>query len=177
MGKLVCVVLSVVMLAPGLVAQGQGQAKGKGKGKAQEPPPPSVPHDPHDLNGVWRRVGGVLTMSNTTPPMTAWGKARFDAAKPVYGPRAVAGGNDPMSTCDPLGMPRNLFLEVSIYPLELVQTKDRVYQFFEWAHSYRVIWTDGRELPKDPDPRWMGYSVGNWEGDTFVVKSDRKSVV
>jgi hypothetical protein len=31
--------------------------------------------------------------------------------------------------------------------------------------------TDGRELPKDPDPQWMGYSVGNWEGDVFVVKS------
>ncbi|MGH7870082.1 MAG: hypothetical protein ACREP9_21200, partial [Candidatus Dormibacteraceae bacterium] len=68
-------------------------------------------------------------------------------------------------------MPRNLFLEVSIYPMQLVQTANRVYQFFEWAHSYRVIRTDGSELPKDPDPRWMGYSVGKWDGDTFVVKS------
>src|SRR5207237_2106152 len=112
-------------------------------------PAVSVPHDPRDLNGVWTRTNRILTMSNETPPLTAWGKAKFDAAKPVYGPRAVPGGNDPMSTCDPIGMPRNLFLEVSIYPYELVQTKDRVLQFFEWAHSYRVIWTDGRELPKD----------------------------
>jgi hypothetical protein len=43
--------------------------------------------------------------------------------------------------------------------------------FFEWARSCRVIWTDGRELPKDPDPRWMRYSVGNWEGDIFVINS------
>src|SRR5438093_6359886 len=50
------------------------------------PPAPSVPHDPHDLNGVWTRQSRVLTMSNETPAMTAWGKARFDAAKPVYGP-------------------------------------------------------------------------------------------
>jgi hypothetical protein len=162
-------VAAMMAVAPALFGQGQG----KGKGKAPAPPAVSVPHDPHDLSGVWKRSGGVLTMSNETPPMTPWGKAKFDAAKPVYGPRAVPGGlgNDPMSTCDPLGMPRNLFLEVSIYPMELVQTPDRVFQFFEWAHSYRVIWTDGRELPKDPDPQWMGYSVGKWEGDIFVVKS------
>jgi len=158
--------LAVIAVSP--LAHGQG--KGKGKGKA-EPPYVSVPHDPHDLSGVWRRLGGVLNMSNETPTMTPWGKAKFDAAKPVYGPRAVPGGNDPMSTCDPIGMPRNLFLEVSIYPYELVQTKDRVIQFFEWAHSYRTIWTDGRELPKDPEPHWMGYSVGKWDGDIFVVKS------
>jgi hypothetical protein len=159
------------MMVVATALSGQGQEKGKGKAPA--PAAVSVPHDPHDLSGVWKRSGGVLTMSNETPPMTPWGKARFDAAKPVYGPRAFPGGlgNDPMSTCDPLGMPRNLFLEVSIYPMELVQTPNRVFQFFEWAHSYRVIWTDGRELPKDPDPQWMGYSVGKWEGDIFVVKS------
>jgi len=34
----------------------------------------------------------------------------------------------------------------------------------------RVIWTDGRELPKDPEPRWNGYSVAKWVDDcTFVV--------
>ena len=172
--RIACVVPMV--LIPALFAQGQGapeQGKGKGKGKEAAPPYVSVPHDPHDLNGIWRRSGGVLTVSNETPPMTAWGKAKFDAAKPVYGPRAVPGGygNDPMSTCDPLGMPRNLFLEVSIYPMELVQTSNRVYQFFEWAHSWRAIWSDGRALPKDPDPRWMGYSVGRWEEDIFVVNS------
>src|ERR1051325_9491045 len=170
---LAAIALGPIALAPWVLAQAPGPGKGKGKGKA-EPPAVSVPHDPHDLNGLWRRSGGVLTMSNETPPMTAWAEAKVDAAKPVYGPRAVPGGlgNDPMSTCDPLGMPRNLFLEVSIYPMELVQAPpNRVYQFFEWAHSYRVIWTDGRDVPKDPDPQWMGYSVGKWDGDTFVVKS------
>jgi hypothetical protein len=74
-------------------------------------------------------------------------------------------------TCDPLGMPRNLFLEVSIYPMEIVQTPRRVFQFFEWAHAWREIWTDGRALPDDPEPRWMGYSIGRWEGNEFVVES------
>jgi len=30
---------------------------------------------------------------------------------------------------------------------------------------------DGRPLPKDPNPSWMGYSIGHWDGDTLVVES------
>ena len=166
--------VSLTLVAISLVVPPVHAQRGRGGAAANAaPPPPSVPHDPHDLSGVWARQRGVLTMSNETPTMTAWGKAKFDAAKPVYGPRAVPGGlgNDPVMTCDPLGMPRNLFLEVSIYPMEIVQTPKRVLQFFEWAHVWREIWTDGRELPKDPDPRWMGYSVGRWEGNEFIVNS------
>jgi hypothetical protein len=37
--------------------------------------------------------------------------------------------------------------------------------------TYRQIFLDGRDLPKDPNPAWMGYSVGRWEGDTLVVDS------
>lgn len=164
-----CVAAAALAAVPFAFAQGQG----KGKNKAPAAPKVSVPHDPKDLSGIWRRSGGVLTMSNETPPMTPWAKTKFDLTKPVYGPRAVPGGygNDPISNCDPMGMPRSLFLEVSIYPYEIVQTPNRVIQFFEWQHSYRTIWTDGRKLPEDPDPQWMGYSVGKWEGDIFVVNS------
>src|SRR5260370_35211326 len=104
---------AVLAFAPVLIVQGQGQGKGTGKSKAAEPPAPSVPHDPHDLNGVWRRSGGVLTMSNETPPMTPWGKAKFDAAKPVYGPRAfpVGVGNESMMTSDTLEIRPTIFLE------------------------------------------------------------------
>jgi hypothetical protein len=130
-------------------------------------------HDPHDLSGVWTKTWRTLTLSENVPQMTPWGKARFDANKPSYGPRSVppAVGNDPTGKCDPLGLVRNLVLEVSVYPTEIVQTPKRIVQFFEWAHGWREIWTDGRELPKDPEPRWMGYSVGKWEGDTLVVQS------
>ena len=78
--------VAIVLLASVSLAQ-RGQ-----RGAAPAPPAPSVPHDPKDLGGVWARQSRVLTMSNETPPMTAWGKSRFDAAKPVYGPRAVPGG-------------------------------------------------------------------------------------
>jgi hypothetical protein len=136
-------------------------------------PAPSVPHDPHDLSGVWNKTWRTLALSNDPPPMTAWGKEQFDANKPGYGPRAVppALGNDPTGKCDPLGLVRNLLLEVSVYQMEILPTPKRILQFFEWAHSWREIWIDGRELPKDPVPAWMGHSVGKWEGDTFVVDS------
>jgi hypothetical protein len=37
--------------------------------------------------------------------------------------------------------------------------------------TYRQIHLDGRKLESDPNPSWMGYSVGRWEGDTLVVDS------
>ena len=59
--------ITALMWAPLSPAQEPGKAKGKGKGKADAAPTVSVPHDPHDLSGVWRRSGGVLTMSATPP--------------------------------------------------------------------------------------------------------------
>jgi hypothetical protein len=56
--------------------------------------------------------------------------------------------------------------------LNLIQTVKQVVLLSPFYGNYRVIWTDGRELPKDPDPRWNGYSVGNWVDDyTFVVET------
>jgi hypothetical protein len=37
--------------------------------------------------------------------------------------------------------------------------------------TYRQIFMDGRALETDPNPSWMGYSVGHWDGDTLVVES------
>ena len=113
-------------------------------------------------------VPGMNGVDETTrPPLTPWGQAKFDAAKPVAGPRAVPGeeGN-PSLSCLPDSPPRLLILP---HPFEIVQTPGRTFIFFEEYHAWRMIWTDGRPLPKDPDPTWLGYSAGHWEGDTFVV--------
>lgn len=57
-------------------------------------------------------------------------------------------------------------------PFEIIQIPNRVIMFFEHNRHWRTIWTDGRKLPEDPDPSWMGNSIGRWEGDTFVVESN-----
>jgi hypothetical protein len=56
--------------------------------------------------------------------------------------------------------------------IELVQTANQVIYLNQFYGNFRIIWTDGRELPKNPEPRWNGYSVGKWVDDyTFVVET------
>ena len=38
--------------------------------------------------------------------------------------------------------------------------------------TYRQIFMDGRALESNPNPSWMGYAVGRWDGDTLVVESN-----
>ena len=146
----------------------------------------AAPFDPRDLSGKWVRTSFNQGFSNVPEsgrgnvpeaPFTAAGRAAYEKNYPGYGPRANATlRNDPMGTCDPLGIPRNVNAEVvsSHNWWELMQTSDRLIQFFEWHHEFRVIYTDGRKLPElnaELDPKWNGYSVGRWDGDTFVVDS------
>jgi hypothetical protein len=53
-------------------------------------------------------------------------------------------------------------------PVKFVQTPGLLLVIYENAPT-RQIFLDGRALPRDPNPSWMGYSVGHWEGDTLVV--------
>jgi hypothetical protein len=78
--------------------------------------------------------------------------------------------NDPLDSCDPAGFPRNLLFELR--PFQVVQTPNQLLMLYQYQQVWRVIWKDGRDLPKDPDPRWYGYSVGKWADDyTFVVQT------
>jgi len=126
--------------------------------------------DPHDLSGVWQLApgGGGQGPGDNFPALTPWGKAKYDANKPGYGPRAAPGGNDPILKCDPIGFPRILF---TIWPFETIHIPGRILMLFEGQHTIREIWMDGRKLPADPEPSWYGYSVGKWEGDTLVVET------
>jgi hypothetical protein len=67
-----------------------------------------------------------------------------------------------------VGFPRiDLF---SLKAMTIVQTPKYVVWLNQFYNVYRIIWTDGRELPKDPEPRYYGYSVGYWKDDyNFVV--------
>jgi hypothetical protein len=106
-------------------------------------------------------------------PYTPLGLAALKANKPSGpGVRQVpaALSNDPLDQCDPIGFPRMELFELRTF--ELVQTANQVIYLNQWYGNWRTIWTDGRELPKDPDPRWNGYSVGKWVDDfTFVVET------
>jgi hypothetical protein len=147
--------------------------------QARSPGAPTTSQPPPELSGVWL---GPATTLEPPAPMTSRGQALFEAARPFFGPRSVpvANSNDPVIVCDPLGFPRIVLLRAPLSRMELVQTSDRVFQFFQYQRVYREIWTDGRSLPTDvgganpqsPDPKWYGYSIGRWVDDgAFVVET------
>jgi len=141
---------------------------------AGEPVPVSrdIEFDPRDLTGVWLSSGGPRRSVTGEAPaaMTPAGQAKYDAQLPSYGPRAIppALGNDPAWECNPEGVTRML---LSIRPFEFIQGSNKLIQLFERGRTWRDIWADGRELPSGEGPRWLGYSVGRWEEDTFVVET------
>ena len=56
-------------------------------------------------------------------------------------------------------------------PFKVIQIPGETLFLYEVETIFRQIYTDGRKLPNPDDvrPAWYGYSVGNWDGDTFVV--------
>jgi hypothetical protein len=125
----------------------------------------------HDISGVWdamRNNYDFASFSKGDPPMTAWGKAQFDAAKPSQGPRGVklTETTDRVYKCFPPGMP---YIYLQIFPMQIVQTPKAVIELFEYDHTVRYIFTDGRKHPADLTPTYNGHSIGHWEGDTLVV--------
>jgi hypothetical protein len=72
----------------------------------------------------------------------------------------------PNLRCLPDGVPHADLLPE---PFKIIQTPSEVLILYEVETIFRQIFTDGRKLPSDPSPTWLGYSVGRWEGDTFIV--------
>lgn len=113
-----------------------------------------------DLSGMWQ-IGGLGYATNITDvEMKPWARALFEKRLRTYG------ADDPASVCLPEGPRSGL---AGLDPLRILQSPNMVVILYEGGGNFRQIFTDGRPLPKDPTPTWMGYSVGHWEGDTLVV--------
>ena len=119
-----------------------------------------------------------LNVPTEEAPFTAEGQKAFDKNIPSYGRRITAprAGNDPQGMCDPWGVPRMLNGQVagphSTREIEVLK-RPACSSSRRGIMTFRIVFTDGRKLPKvdEVEPKWNGYSVGAWEGDTFVVKS------
>jgi len=68
--------------------------------------------------------------------------------------------------CLPDGVPHADLLPE---PLKIIQIPGEFLFLYEVETIFRQIYTDGRKLPTDAAPTWLGYSVGKWDGDTLVV--------
>ncbi len=141
--------------------------------------------------GMWSAVrlgnqsaGGHLKPNNGRPenelPYTPYGLQVYRAHKPLEGVNSVSPteNNDPRTKCEPLGFPRYNHYDLGV---QVFQDEHKVAMLYNYDNRWRVIWTDGRSLPKLVDggveidgeyrePRWFGYSVGRWIDDlTFEV--------
>ena len=174
--------LAVLLVAPMVLAQSSSNAQGDWLPcpRCQNPQERAAllkkidsekrPFNGRDLSGIWGDFG--LEFNVIPPPFTKKGKEMYDAtrADETADGVAVSNSKDGMLICDPLGYPRLFNYN---YGFQFVMLPDRVVQFFEFGHTWRDIWIDGRKLLDDPpQPRWMGYAVGRWEGDTFVIESN-----
>lgn len=129
----------------------------------------NLSYDAHDFSGVWdpapymQPKGEVVAFGTlkVLPPFTPAGRTKYEANV-----KFIAAGD--VTNCDPYGTARNYFTP---RPFEVIKAKDRLLQHFEYYDNWREIWTDGRTMPDDFDPDFMGYSTGKWEGDAFVVDS------
>jgi hypothetical protein len=72
------------------------------------------------------------------------------------------------ANCLPPGMPG---IMGQPYPMEFLLTPGKVTIVIEAYTQVRHIYTDGRALPQDPDPKFFGTSIGRWEGDTLVAET------
>jgi hypothetical protein len=116
---------------------------------------------------MWQVSGKYLTnlAADLKPgevPFQPWAEAVFKARQD-----GSHGRDDPAARCLP-GMPK---LNALPYPFKIFETPDTVIILYEGFTTFRQIHTDGRELPKDPQPFWMGYSVGKWQGNELVVET------
>src|SRR5581483_1609410 len=91
------------------------------------------------------------------------------AAEAIYKQRLAGLAKDrPSGLCLPHTIPDAMLVPE---PFKIVHTPGLTLILFEEFVEFRQIFTDGRTLPKDPQPSWFGYSIGRWEGDAFVIES------
>ena len=151
-------------------------------------PTPRMPDGKPDLNGVYqastrrgawdfdtpgeapgvaatRTDGGTtaVNMSARDPiPFQDWARAQ---AQEYLNRRSI---DDPTTVCIPQPAPR--MTPVSLFPIEFVQTRDKIVILYEYFGLFRSI-PIGKPLPDDVEQQYVGNSVARWDGDTLVVEA------
>jgi hypothetical protein len=144
-----------------------------GKPNLTAPAPRTADGKP-DLSGIWRRVNPTKHDNedgnfNVLDWMPDGAQIRMKPeAEALYLRRrnVLKGGGRPSQECLPHAIPDSMLPPVMF---KIVQIPDETIILFEEFNHFRQIFTDGRALPVEPQPAWWGYSIGRWDGNTFVV--------
>ena len=144
-------------------------------------PAPRTQDGKPDLSGIWAPIRrrplneSLEGQLNATGPFWDFGSVVPGGlpyqpwAAALRNQRAADNSKDnPDVRCLPLGI---LQMNTHPFPRRFVQTPGYLAILHERDLEYRQIFTDGRPLPKDPQPSWNGYSTGKWDGDRLVVET------
>ena len=131
-------------------------------------PAPRAQDGKPDLSGIWLSSRPSFNVAQNlkegdTIPFQPWARQVFEERQ------ANHSKDDPSARCLPTGPTQKPTL---VTPFKIVQIPGLTLILNESRTTFRQIFTDGRPLPKVVDwPAWQGFSVGKWEGDTFVVET------
>jgi len=131
-------------------------------------PAPRKPNGQPDLSGIWQ-VPGIrfllniaVDLKDVNVPFQPWAAAIYKERVENFGK------DDPNNRCLPSITPEKIAVTS---PWKIVEMPGLTIVLYESRTIFRQIFTDGRSFPSDMNPAWQGYSVGRWEGDTFVVET------
>jgi len=121
-----------------------------------------------DLTGIWiaeppKVRDATAGLKPGEVQMLPWAEKLFNERK-----TGDLSAQDPDANCLPQGVPK---INSTPLPFKIFQEPNVVVVLYEAFDQFRQFFMDGRELPKNPNPQWFGYSVAKWDGDTLVVES------
>jgi hypothetical protein len=181
---LIITVLSVSVSAQWPRREPPGVPKGADGRVNLVAPAPRAPDGKPDLGGIWevsprREAPGSAPPGR--PPLAVFANigVNFPEGLPFQPWAAELSrkrvANQRFDNPDALCLPQGpLQYHLDPQPREIIHTPRKTLIVYESNYGLRTIYTDGRRLPiqGEPQPYWHGYSVGHWEGDTFVVESN-----
>jgi hypothetical protein len=147
-----------------------------GKPNLTAPAPKNADGKP-SLNGIWHRVqppgtpsganfGNTVTYyltAGSSVPLQPWAAELLQQRR--FG---ILGAGRPSERCLPHGVLGSMLPNI---PFKIVETPGLTLILTEQLTQFRQIFTDGRALPENPNPTWMGYSVGRYENNSLVVET------
>ena len=136
-----------------------------GKPNLKAPAPRTAEGKP-DLSGLWGRASDKyynnIAADQQPGVVQAWAEAFYQQRRKDFGKESME------ALCVPFGP---TYTTTPYRESRIIQTP-ALLAILNDDLTHRVIFMDGRQLEKDPNPSWMGYSVGHWDGDTLVVESN-----